>query len=170
MIWRFVDPVGLNMLDSRLLRLLDALASLLFLVAAALIVLLTSQVKYHDGNYPLFYFGFGVLLECVYLAIHFALKTIFSSRASLAARISRILGLLLLVPIGLIVLILAVLIAQSIRTFEDYDREAPIEEFIFAILVLLMLVVPAFLIVRDAVISFLRQRAERRRATDSPQT
>jgi hypothetical protein len=89
MIWRFVDPVGLNMLDSRLLRLLDALASLLFLVAAALIVLLTSQVKYHDGNYPLFYFGFGVLLECVYLAIHFALKTIFSSRASLAARISR---------------------------------------------------------------------------------
>ncbi len=157
------------MLDSKFPRLLDALASLLFLVGAALLVLLASQVKYHDGNYALFYFGFGVWLECVYLAIHFAVKTFFSSRASLAASISRILGLLLLVPIGLIVLILAVLIAQSIRTSEDYDR-APVEEFILTILVLLMLVVPAFLIVRDVVISFLRQRAERRSATDSPQT
>lgn len=158
------------MLNSKLLKLLDALASLLFLIAAALIVLLATQVKYHDGNYPLFFFGFGVLLECVYLTIHFALKTISSRRGSLAGRISRILGLLLLAPLGLIVLILGVLLDQSARAKVNDAGEVPVEEFVYAILVFLLLVIPAFLILRDVVISFLRHRAERRSATDSPQT
>ncbi len=149
------------MLSSRVQRFLDAVASLFFLTLAALLIVLASRVPYHDGNYQVFYLGFGLWLEVGYLTIHFGLKAILTKRARLIARISRILGLLLLVPVGLIILILAVLLDQSIRfSLRGYEREVRNDELIFGILILVLLVVPAFLILRDIVISFLRRRTE----------
>jgi hypothetical protein len=139
------------------MRLLDAICGLFFLVLSALLILLATRFEIHDGNYAAFYVGLGVLLESLYLTVHFALKAILSSsRARLAERISRILGLLLLVPLGLIILILAVLIEQSIRSTEG-GRSV---DFTFASLVLFLLVAPGFLIFREIVLSFLRDRAK----------
>lgn len=132
-------------------RLLDTICSLFFLVLSALLILLATQFEIHDGNYAAFYVGLGVLLESLYLAVHFALKAILSSRSRLAARVSRILGLLLLVPLALIILILAVLLEQSIRGSHGERTE----DFVFAGIVVFLLVAPGFLIVRYLVISLL---------------
>jgi hypothetical protein len=141
--------------------LLDALSSLFFLVLAGVLVYVAFQFHYHDGNYPAFYLAFGVWLETLYLAVWFALKAILSRRARLAERISHVLGLLLLVPIGLDILIQVLLLDQSIRGSLKAEGEVHSLELIFATLVLFLLVAPAFLILREIVSSFLRHRAQK---------
>ncbi len=144
--------------------LLDALSSLFFLVLAGVLVYVAFQFQYHDGNYAAFYLAFGVWLESLYLAVRFALKAILRRRVMFAECITLILGLLLLLPIGLIISIEALLIDQSIRGSLSAEGEVRDVDYIFATLVLFLLVAPAFLILRDIVSSFLRYRAERVRA------
>ena len=148
---------------SRAHRILDGLTALFFLGLAILLFTLAKHVEMHDGNYAAFYLGAGVWLECIYLAAHFALRPILFSRIALADRISQALGLLL-IPVGLIILLLAVLIVQSIRATSSNAPEAQITNWIFASLVLFLLVVPAILILRNLVILSLGRRAK----SDSP--
>ena len=139
---------------------------LFFVVLASLLIVLAAQIKIHDGNYAAFYLGLGVWLECVYLAVHFGLNAMLIRRAGLADRISLVLGLLLMIPIGLIILILGVLLEQSIRM--SYDVDERITAWVYATIVLFLLVVPATLICRHLVLLFLRQRAEHSLGADSP--
>jgi hypothetical protein len=156
------------MFCSKAHRFLNAMTGLFFIVLAGLLVVLAAQIQIHDGNYAAFYLGLGVWLECVYLAVHFGLEAILITRARLAERISQVLAVLLMVPLGLIILILAVLFEQSIRTSVNYEPEVRITAWVFASLVVLLLVVPAVLICRNVVFSFLQRRAEQALGADSP--
>ena len=144
------------------------MTALFFLVLAALLVVLAAQIQIHDGNYAGFYLGLGVWLECLYLTLHFALKAILISRNGLAERISNVLGLMLMLPLGLIILILIVLLQGWIGNSRRYEQEVQITNWVFASLVLFLLVVPAVLICRSMVASFLKRRAEQALGADSP--
>jgi hypothetical protein len=144
-------------------RILDGSTALFFLGLAILLFILAKHVQMHDGNYAAFYLGAGVWLECVYLAAHFALRPMLFPRIALADRISQALGLLL-IPVGLIILLLAVLIVQSIRATSSNEPEVQTTNWIFASLVLFLLVVPTILILRNVVILSLGRRTE----ADSP--
>src|SRR5918996_5073398 len=146
-------------------RLLDGITALVLLGASGVLLVLASKVPFHDGNYALFYLGFGVLLECIYLATHFALAAILCSRRSTAERISRFLGILLMVPLGLIILVLGILLEQSIRL--AYEQDEQITNWVIVSLVVFLLVVPAFLICRYILLTFFRQRAEQALGADS---
>jgi hypothetical protein len=120
-----------NMFSSKAHRFLNAMTGLFFIVLAGLLVVLAAQIQIHDGNYAAFYLGLGVWLECVYLAVHFGLEAMLITRARLAERISQVLAVLLMVPLGLIILILAVLFEQSIRTSVNYEPEVRITAWVF---------------------------------------
>src|SRR5258705_11913622 len=123
-------------------RVLDVMTGLFFLVLAGLLVVLAAQIHIHDGNYAAFYLGFGVWLECVYLAVHFGLKALIR-RARLAERISQVLGLLLMVPLGLIIFILAVLLEQSIRTSVNDEPKGRFTDLFYPSLIVFLFVVTA---------------------------
>ena len=154
------------MFHSRLHSFLDLVTCVFFLVLASLLIVLAAQIQIHDGNYPAFYLGFGVWLECIYLAVHFGLKATLVRRAKLAEKISAVLGLLLMIPIGLIITILAVLLEQSIRL--PLPAEERITVWVYATIVMFLLVVPSVLICRHIVLSFLRQRTEQALGAHSP--
>lgn len=135
------------------------MTSFFFVVLATLLIVLAAQIRIHDGNYAAFYLGFGVWLECVYLAVHFGLNATLRRRARLAERISLVLGLLVMIPIGVIILILAVLLEQSIRM--SHDAGERITHWVYAAIVLFLLVVPATLICRHIVLLVLRHRGAR---------
>lgn len=145
------------MVNSRVHRSLDIVTFVFFLVLASLLIVLAAQIQIHDGNYAAFYLGFGVWLECIYLAVHFGLKAALVRRAKLADTISALLGLLLMVPIGLIIMILAVLLEQSIRM--SSAAEERITAWIYATIVVFLLVVPSVLICRHILLWLLGQRA-----------
>lgn len=155
-----------NMFHSTAYRVVNIVTALFFLVAAALLIVLGVRIPFHDGNYAAFYLGLGVLLECLYLVVHFGLSALLT-RVSLAERISRVLGLLLMVPLGLIILILAVLLEQSIRSSLVNEREVSVTEWVFGSLIFFLLVVPAVLICRNVVAGFLKSRAEQARIRTS---
>jgi hypothetical protein len=135
------------------------MTALFFLVVASLLVNFGTQVQYHDGNYPAFYMGFGVFLESVYLATHFGLAALLISKPGLAETISRVLGLLLMLPVVLIILVLSLLLEQAIRANVRNELDVTIANWIFGSLILLLLVAPSVLISRNIISSFLDQRA-----------
>jgi membrane protease YdiL (CAAX protease family) len=141
-------------------RSLDGITALFFLGTSGSLVALASRVPYHEGNYALFYLGFGVWLEATYLAIHFGLATLLVSRERIAERVSQILGILVMIPVGLIIFILGILLAQSIRGSWGYEQEEQISNWVIASLVLLLLVGPEVLIFRYIVFSFERRNGE----------
>ena len=102
-----------------------------------------------------------------YLAVHFGLAAMMP-RLKLADRISGILGLVVMLPLGLIILILIILIEQGITTSSRYEPEVQITNWVFASLVLFLLVVPSALICRNILCSFLQRRAEQALGEDSP--
>jgi len=155
------------MFHSNTNRFLDALSGLFFLILAGLLGLLAAQIKIDDGNYALFYLGAGVWLECIYVSVHFILRAILVARPRLAEKISSLLGMLLMIPLGLIILILFVLLEQSIRVSHGEPDER-ITDWVIGALVLVLLVAPAFLILRNVVSSFIQQRAEQALGADSP--
>lgn len=150
------------MFHSKAHRFINAATALFFLVSAALLIALAVRVPFHDGNYPAFYLGLGVLLQCVYLVVHFGLKAILFTRLLLAERISQVLGLLLMIPLGLIILILALLLEQSIRGSVESDGGVRETELVFGSLIFFLLVAPAVLICRGVVSAFLSARAEQK--------
>ena len=141
-------------------RLLDGITALFFLGTSSSLVALASRVPYHDGNYALFYLGFGVWLEATFLAIHFGLATILVSRARIAERISQILGIVIMIPVGLIILILGILLAQSIRSSYHFEVEQEVSDWVIASLVLFLLVGPEVLIFRYIVFAFEKRSGE----------
>ena len=149
-------------------RLLDVITALFFVALASLLVVFGTQVQFHDGNYPAFYLGFGVLLECVYLAIHFGLAALLISRRRLAERISKVFGMLLMVPVGLIIFILTLLLVQAIKSNVRNELDVTTANWTFGSLILLLLVAPSFLICRHITLSFLDRRAEKALGADSP--
>ena len=141
---------------SKVHRSLDAFSSLFFLLLIAFLIYMATQIKFHDGNYSAFYLGGGVVLESVYAAVRFGLRAVLSSRPRLADRISEVVGLLVIVPVGLVILILALLAEQALRHGHTFG-------LVLAALVFSLLVVPALLIVRDLILSFMRANAARSR-------
>ena len=154
------------MFHSNTNRFLDALSGLFFLILAGLLGLLAAQIKIHDGNYVLFYLGAGVWLECIYVSVHFILRAILVARPRLAEKISSLLGVLLMIPLGLIILILVMLLEQSIRLSHGEPDER-ISDWVIGTLVLLLIVAPAFLILRNVVSSFIQRRAEQALGADT---
>ena len=149
-----------SMINSKAHWFLDAITALFFLAVAIVIVVFGARTEYHDGNYPAFYLGFGVLLECIYLSLHYGVAALLCSRRKLAERISQVFGLLLMLPVGLITLILLVLLDQSIRGNVRNESEQTTSNWLFGSLILLLLVAPSFLICRNIVCSFLDRRAQ----------
>ena len=147
----FTPPIG---------RIFAGIASLMFLVAAVSLVRIAFQVQYGDGNYALFYFGFGVWLECIYLAIHFLLLVVFRSRLKLAGTVSQVLALLTFLPITLIVLIEGLLLGQYIDFNFRGNHESQVEAWVVAVLVLLLLVIPALFMFRFGVGLFFPRHAQ----------
>lgn len=146
---------------------IDAITALFFLALAVLLIVFGTRTQFHDGNYPAFYLGFGVVLECLYLATHFGLAALLISRQRLAELISQVLGLLLLLPVGLIVAILMLLLEQSIRGNLRNESEVTLQNWSFGCLILLLLVAPSLLIFRHLVSSFLDSRARHMLGADS---
>ena len=124
-------------------RTFAAIATLMFLCATVLLTLIGLKVQLHDGNYAAVYVGFGVWLECLFLTVHFFLRLVLQSRPSLVATASRVLAMLILLPIGLIVLIQLVLIEQSI-----YFGDRSIDTLVFSAIIFLLLVVPGVFLIR----------------------
>ena len=149
-------------------RILDAVTALFFLLVAIVLIVFGSEVQFHDGNYAAFYLGFGVLLECVYLATHFGLAVLLISNRRRAQTISQVLGLLLMLPLCLIVLVLTLLLEQAIRTNVRGDSATTLTNWIFGSLILVLLVAPSVLILRNIVCSFFDRRAEQALGADSP--
>lgn len=148
------------MLHSRPDRVLDSMTALFFVVVASLLIIFGTQVQYHDGNYAAFYLGFGVLLESIYLAMHFGLAALLISRPRLAEAISRVLGLLLMPPVVLIILVLTSLLGQAIRSNVRNEVDVTIANWIFGSLILLLLVAPSVLVCRNIVFLFSDRREE----------
>jgi hypothetical protein len=95
-----------------------------------------------------------VWLESTFLALHFGLAAILVSRARIAERISQILGVVIMVPLGIIIFILGILLVQSIRASYHFGVEQEISDWIIASLVLFLLVGPEVLIFRYIVFAF----------------
>jgi hypothetical protein len=140
-----------------------ALASLLFLCAAALLTLIGLRIQIHDGNYAAVYVGFGVWLECVYLTVHFLLQLALHSRPALVATISRVLAAIILLPIGLIIAIQVVLLEQSIH-FNGTD----VGTLVFAALVFLLLFIPFVFMTRFVLGARPRRRVQQIVEPDPP--
>ena len=141
-------------------RFLDAATALFFVGLSVFLIVLATKFEIHDGNYTVYYLGLGVWIECAYLAVHFCMAAIFISRSELVERIRQVAGIIVVIPIGLITLILLVLLDQSIRSNDDYEAEATAVNWIFASLILILLVAPWVLICRRLVSSFRDRRAE----------